>query len=415
MYRLGSALRRAAPAARAPLRAAARPCSTHTPLSTFTEDQEVLREAVRKFAEERIAPLSKEIDEGHTGMPAELIKDIFDQGFMGVEIDTDFGGSGMGFIDCLIVIEELARVDPGVAVMVDIHNTLINRCLDDYGTQAQKEKYLPKLATEMVSSFCISEPHSGSDAFALRTKAVEQPDGSFKINGSKCWISNAVDAGVFLVFATVDSSLGYKGITAFLVDAGTPGLSIGKMEDKLGIRASKTSTISFDDLVVPRDHVLGEVGKGYKIAIESLNEGRIGIACQMLGLAKGAYDMGLAYMRQREQFGTMVYENQGVKFQYAELATEIEAAHLLVYNAAALKEAGKPFIKEAAMAKLYCGQVAEKAASLNVEWHGGVGFTKEYGAEKLFRDCKIGSIYEGTSNIQKMTIARMVDREWDAK
>ncbi|CEM02159.1 unnamed protein product [Vitrella brassicaformis CCMP3155] len=391
-------------------RQAARCFSSRQPLTVFSEDQRMLQETVRKFAVEQIGPLVHKMDEQSAFDPS-IVPALFEQGLMGVEIPAEYDGSAMGFVEACLVVEEIARVDPAVAVMVDIHNTLINRCLYVFGTDEQKKEYLPKLATNTVGSFCLSEAGSGSDAFALQARAREVDNG-YRITGVKQWISNSKEAGLFIVFATVDPAKRHRGITAFLVDAGTPGLEIGQKYDKLGIRASSTCEVILNDVFVPRGKVLGNVGEGYKVAIESLNEGRIGIAAQMVGLAQGAYDVALPYIHDRKQFGSRIADFQGMKFQYAEARMELEAARLLVYNAAALKEANMPFTAEAAMAKLYAGRVAERIASQCIEWLGGYGFTKDYAVEKFFRDSKIGSIYEGTSNIQLETIAKLIQADY---
>lgn len=341
-----------------------------------------------------------------------ILKHLFEQGLMGVETPTEFGGSGLSFTQSCIVIEELAKIDPAISVIVDIQNTLLNTSLSKYGSAALKEQWLPRLATDTLGSFCLSESGAGSDAFAMKTRAELQPDGSYKINGSKQWISNAKEAGVFFIFANIDPSKGYRGITCFIVEKGAPGLTVGKAENKLGIRASSTCELSFDDLVVQPSQILGKVGEGYKIAIGSLNEGRIGIGAQMVGLAQGAFDSAMPYIHQRKQFGEVIAKFQGMQFSMASCATEIECARLMVYNAARLKESGKPFIQEAAMAKLKASLVAERVASQAVEWLGGVGFTKEFPAEKFFRDSKIGSIYEGTTNLQLQTIARHISAKY---
>ncbi|KAJ2909000.1 hypothetical protein GGI21_002319 [Coemansia aciculifera] len=331
---------------------------------------------------------------------------------MGVETSVDHGGAGASFTSAIIVVEELAKIDPSVSVLCDVHNTLVNTVFRTYASPQLQQEYLPRLATDSLGCFCLSEASAGSDAFALQTRATVQGDGSYVINGAKMWITNSGEADVFLVFATVDPALGYRGITCFVVDRNTPGLTVAKKEKKLGIRASSTCQVSFDDVKVPASSVVGSVGKGYKIAIEILNEGRIGIAAQMLGLAQGAFDHVMPYLFQRKQFGTRIGDFQGMQHQYAQIATEIEAARLLTYNAARMKEEGRPFAKEAAMAKLYASQVAEKASSKAVEWMGGVGFTRDMPVEKLYRDCKIGAIYEGTSNIQLQTIAKALAKEY---
>lgn len=340
---------------------------------------------------------------------------------MGMEVPEKFGGAGLSFTDSLVIIEEISRVDPAVGALVDIHNTLLNRAVIKFGSNEQKETYLPRLATDTVGSFAISESGAGSDAFSMRTTAKKVDNDNFLINGEKCWISNAQDGdcGLVMVFANANPEIGYKGITAFLVDRNRQGLEVGKKEDKLGIRASSTCVLAFNDVKVSEQNMIGGLGEGYKVAIGLLNEGRIGIAAQMLGLARGSFEIGMKYILDREQFGQSISDFQGMKHQYAQIYTEIEAAHHLVYSAAALKERAdlgeiseKDFIKEASMAKLYSSQVAEKTASKVIEWMGGVGFTKDYPAEKFYRDAKIGSIYEGTSNIQLDTIAKQIIKEF---
>ncbi|KAL2916466.1 hypothetical protein HK105_203899 [Polyrhizophydium stewartii] len=361
--------------------------------------------ALAKFAREQVLPKVHEMDEKEM-LDKTVLKGLFDQGLMGVETPAEYGGSESSFMSAILVVEELAKVDPAVSVVCDVQNTLVNTLFRQYGTEAQKAKYLSQLAQGKVGCFCLSEAGSGSDAFALQTRAVK--DGNkYVLNGSKMWITNSYEAEIFLVFANVDPSKGYKGITCFIVEKDW-GVKVAKKEIKLGIKASSTCALSFDDVEVPVENVLGEVGKGYKYAIEILNEGRIGIAAQMLGLAQGAFDNALPYMYQRKQFGQAIGDFQGMQFQVAQIATEIEAARLLTYNAARLKEEGKNVVKEAAMAKLYASQVAERAASKAVEWVGGVGFTREFPIEKFYRDCKIGAIYEGTSNIQLQTIAKLL-------
>ncbi|XP_022521804.2 short/branched chain specific acyl-CoA dehydrogenase, mitochondrial [Astyanax mexicanus] len=382
------------------------------PLQTFSEEETMMRDAVKKYAQERIAPFVSKMDE-NSSMDDEVISSLFEQGLMGIEIGTEYGGTGSTFFSSILVIEELAKVDPSVAVLCDIQNTLINTLMSKLGTEEQKEKYLPRLATDMIGSFCLSEAGSGSDAFSLKTKAEKQND-YYIINGSKMWISNAENAGVFLVMANADTSAGYRGITCFLVDRGTEGLQIGKKENKLGLRASSTCTLSFDNVKVHEKNILGKLGQGYKYAIGMLNEGRIGIAAQMLGLAQGCFDHAVPYTRQRVQFGKRIFDFQGMQHQIANVATQLEAARLLTYNAARLKEAGRPFIKEACMAKYYAAEVATVTTSKCIEWMGGVGFTKDYPIEKFYRDCKIGTIYEGTSNIQLSTIAKFLDQEYDS-
>uniref|UniRef100_A0A7S0CWR8 Short/branched chain specific acyl-CoA dehydrogenase, mitochondrial n=1 Tax=Amorphochlora amoebiformis TaxID=1561963 RepID=A0A7S0CWR8_9EUKA len=379
-------------------------------LTMFSEEQGMLVESIRKFAEQNVAPhVSKMDSEGK--LEPSVLSALFKEGLMGIEIPEEYGGAGMGFTEAVLTIEELAKVDPAISVIVDIQNTLINLAFLTYGTEEIKQKYLPRLATDTLASFCLSESSAGSDAFALKTTATPV-DGGYRITGNKLWISNAAEAGIFLVFANVDPTKGYKGITAFVVERDAPGLVIGKKEDKLGIRASSTCEVAFDDVEVKSSDVLGEVGKGYKIAIETLNPGRIGIGAQMTGLAIGAYDAAMRYILERKQFGKPVADFQGLEFDYAQAACDIEAARLLVLNAAALKESGKPYVKEAAMAKLYSAQVANKVSSSAVEWMGGVGFTKEYPCEKYYRDAKIGMIYEGTANIHLHTIAKLVKAEY---
>ncbi|KAI8997935.1 acyl-CoA dehydrogenase/oxidase [Gaertneriomyces semiglobifer] len=378
-------------------------------LHTLTDDELMMREAVARFANEVVKPKVHEMDEKEM-MDKTVIKGLFEQGFMGVETDTELGGAGASFMSAILVVEELAKIDPSVSVACDVQNTLVNTLIREYGTTAQKEKYLTRLATDTVGCFCLSEAGSGSDAFALQTRAEKKGD-KYIINGGKMWITNSYEADIFLVFANVDPSKGYKGITCFIVEKDM-GVQIAKKEIKLGIKSSSTCALSFDDLEVPAENILGEVGKGYKYAIEILNEGRVGIAAQMIGLAQGAFDEALPYIHQRKQFGQAIADFQGVQHQVAQIATEIEAARLLTYNAARLKESGQNFVKEAAMAKLYASQVAEKTASKAIEWVGGVGFTREFPLEKFYRDAKIGAIYEGTSNIQLQTIAKLLKKDY---
>jgi len=376
------------------------------PLTVDAPDEALFRETVRAFARERVAPRVRAMDQAKQLDP-ELLRALFEMGLMGIEIPPALGGAGAGFIASLIAIEELAVVDASVSVGVDVQNTLVNTALMRWGSGEQQRRWLPRLAHDTLASYCLSEPGSGSDAFALATRAV--PDGDvYRLTGTKMWITGGAEAGLYLVFATVDPAAGYKGITAFLVERDSPGFTVGKREDKLGLRASSTVALHFDDCAVPRENVLGPVGLGYKIAIATLNEGRIGIGAQMIGLARGAFEQARSYVLERRQFGRRIADFQGVQFQVAELATQLEAARLLVYNAARLKEAGRPFLAEAAMAKLHASQVAERTASLGVELHGGVGFTTEFPAEKFYRDAKIGSIYEGTSNVQRQTIAKQI-------
>jgi butyryl-CoA dehydrogenase/short/branched chain acyl-CoA dehydrogenase len=375
------------------------------PLTQLSEDEELFRGTVRRFAQEQIAPLVRRMDE-EQHMDAALVKSLFDLGLLGIAVPEEYGGSGGTFFDSLLAVEEISAVDPAVGVLVDVQNTLVAAALTRWASVDQKKKYLTRLAADTVGAYALSEAGSGSDAFALQTRAERRGEG-YALNGRKLWITNAKEAGVFIVFATVDPSAGYKGITAFLVERGAPGFTVGRKEDKLGIRASSTCELTFDDCVVSADQVLGEVGKGYKIAIETLNEGRIGIGAQMLGLAEGAWAHAAKYAKERKQFGKAIADFQAMQFQLAEMATEIEAAKLLVYNAARLRDAGSDFLKEAAMCKYFASHVAERVASLAVEIFGGSGFIKDYPVEKLYRDAKIGKIYEGTSFMQLATIAKM--------
>jgi alkylation response protein AidB-like acyl-CoA dehydrogenase len=376
------------------------------PLTTLAEDEVLFRDSVRAFAEAEVRPLVREMDE-HAKIPRPLIDRLFDLGVMGIEVPESYGGSGGRFFHSVLAVEELSRVDPSVGVLVDVQNTLFINALLRWGNDEVKRKYLPKVTASTVGAYALSEAGSGSDAFALTTRAVEQGD-SFVLNGRKLWITNGAEADLFIVFANVNPEAGYRGITAFLVERTFPGFTVGKKEDKLGIRASSTCELLFEDCRVPKSQVLGEIGKGYKTAIETLNEGRIGIGAQMLGLARGALGHAVAYTKERKQFGKAIAEFQGVQFQLARAATEIEAAKLLVYNAARLRDAGRPFLNEAAMCKLYASEAAEHAASLAVNLFGGYGFTKDYPVEKLYRDAKIGQIYEGTTNMQLQTIAKML-------
>jgi len=377
-------------------------------LHTLTDSERELKESVSRFAQTAIAPRVKEMDETQT-MDKSIIKGMFDQGYMGIEIPEKYGGTEMSFTSSIIAIEELAKVDPSVSVCLDVQNTLVNTLFRKYANEDVQSRFLPRLAQNTIGCFCLSEVGSGSDAFALKTRA--KPDGDdYIINGTKMWITNSGEAEIFLVFANVAPEKGYKGITCFVVDK-SMGVQVGKKENKLGIRASSTCPLTFEDMRVPKKNILGEIGQGYKYAIEILNEGRIGIGAQMIGLARGAVNHTLPYLFQRKQFGTLIGEFQSVQHQYAQISVEIEAARLLVYNAARLKEQGKPFVKEAAMAKLYSSQIAERTASKCIELLGGVGFTKDFPVEKFFRDSKIGAIYEGTSNIQLQTIAKIIASE----
>ncbi|MGZ4824233.1 MAG: acyl-CoA dehydrogenase [Terriglobales bacterium] len=379
---------------------------TPAPLVALTEDEQLFRDNIRQFAEEKVAPLSREMDEKGV-FEHSLIDQFFQLGLMGIEIPEPFGGGAGTFFEAILAVEELSRVDASAGVVVDVQNTLVNNALLRWGNEEQKRRYLPKMATQTVGAYALSEAGSGSDAFALTTKA-ELKGGDYVLNGRKLWITNGKEAGLFVLFATVDASAGYKGITAFLVEKDFSGFTVGKKEDKLGIRASSTCELILEDCRVPKANVLGEVGKGYKIAIETLNEGRIGIGAQMMGVARGAWEHALKYAQERKQFGKPIAEFQGIQFQLAQMGTEIEAARLMVYNAARMKDAGMNFVKEAAMTKLFASQVAERVCSLAVEIYGGYGFTKDYPVEKYFRDCKIGKIYEGTSNMQLATIAKLV-------
>jgi alkylation response protein AidB-like acyl-CoA dehydrogenase len=378
------------------------------PLTLLTEEEQMFRDTVREFAESSVAPRVHQMD-AEAKMDPALITELFELGLMGIETPDKWGGAASSFFTSVLVVEELSRVDPSVGVLVDVQNTLVNNCLLRYGSEDLKSRYLPLLATESIGAYALSEAGSGSDAFALQTRATR--DGNdWRIDGRKLWITNGGEAGAFIVFANVDPSIGYRGITAFVVERDFAGFSVGKKEDKLGIRASSTVELMFDGVKVPAENVLGDVGKGYKIAIETLNEGRIGIGAQMLGLAQGALDHTVRYVQEREQFERKIADFQGVQFQIAEMRTQLEAVRLMVYNAARLKDAGHPFVIEAAMAKLYSSQAAQRIASMAIDLHGGYGFTKEYPVEKLYRDAKIGTIYEGTSNMQLQTIAKYILR-----
>ncbi len=373
-------------------------------LTRLSEDEALFRSTVRKFAKEQIGPHVRAMDEAGKFSPA-ILRQMFELGLMGIEIPEEYGGQGGDFFQCVLAVEELSAVDPSAGVIADVQNTIVANAILRWANASQKQLYLPKLAADTVGAYALSEAGSGSDAFALATKAVDHGD-HFLLTGRKLWITNAVEAGVFLLFATVDPAAGYKGITAFLIERGFEGFAVGKKEDKLGLRASSTCELILDNCRVPRENVMGEVGKGYKIAIETLNEGRIAIGAQMIGLARGALDAAIAYSKQRKQFGKAISDFQAVQFSLAKMATELEAARLLVYNAARLRDDKLPFLTEAAMAKYYSSEVAEKVASRCIEVFGGVGITKDYPAEKFYRDAKIGRIYEGTSNIQLMTIAK---------
>jgi len=376
------------------------------PLTLLSEEEQMFQQSVRDFAIEKIRPLVHQMDHD-AAMSKELIASFFELGIMGIEVPDCWGGAGSTFFNAVLVVEELSHVDASCGVLVDVQNTLVNNAILRWGNEDQKSKYLSMLAAEIVGAYALSEAGSGSDAFALATRAEDKGD-HWVLNGRKLWITNAAEAGIFIVFANANPDAGYKGITAFLIERDFPGFSVGKKEDKTGIRASSTCELILEDCRVPKENVVGEVGKGYKIAIETLNEGRIGIGAQMIGIARGALEYAIAYSKERRQFGQPISEFQAVKFQIAQAATDLEAARLMVYNAARLKDAGKPFLREAAMAKLFSSQVCEKVTSMAVEIFGGNGYTKEYPVEKFWRDSKIGKIYEGTSNMQLDTIAKTI-------
>ena len=375
-------------------------------LTELSDDERMFQSSVRQFAADRVAPLVRSMDEAQQ-MDAGLVREMFALGLMGITVPEELGGAGGSFFDAVLAVEALSAVDPAVGVLADVQNTLVANALARWGAEAQKRRYLPQLAADTVGAYALSEAKSGSDAFALEARAVRRGD-DYVLNGQKLWITNAKEAGLFVVFATIDPAAGYKGVTAFLVEKGTEGFTVGRKEDKLGIRASSTCELIFHDCALPACNVLGEPGKGYKIAIETLNEGRIGIGAQLVGLADGAWGHAARWSKQREQFGRPLAEFQAMQFQLAEMATQIEAARLMVYNAARLRDRGMDFVKEAAMAKYVASQVAERVASLAVEVLGGAGFVKDYPVEKLYRDAKIGKIYEGTSFMQLATIARLV-------
>ena len=377
-------------------------------LTVLSEDEELFRASVREFAEGEVRPRVEAMEHA-SKLDPEIIKQCFELGLMAIESPEEYGGAGSSIFNAIIAIEELARVDASVSVFVDVHNTLVTNAFMRWATDEQKKKYLPQMAESRVGAYALSEAGSGSDAFALKTRAVDKDD-HFELNGQKLWITNGNEAEIFIVFATIDPEAGYKGITAFIVEKQFEGFSVGKKEDKLGIRASSTTELILDNCKVPKENVLGEVGKGYKVSIETLNEGRIGIGAQMLGIAQGAYEAALRYTKEREQFGQKIGDFQAVQFQLAEMAVEIEATRLLVYNAARLKDAGKSFVKEAAIAKLYSSRCAERVSSKAIELFGGYGYVKDYPVEKFWRDSKIGSIYEGTSNMQLQTIAKLITK-----
>ena len=376
------------------------------PLTALSDDERLFRDSVYEFADREVRPLVRDMDE-HAKIPPALVEKLFDLGVMGIEIPDAYGGGGASFFHAVLAVEALSRVDPSIGVLVDVQNTLVINALLRWGSDEVKRRYLPKMAAATIGAYALSEAGSGSDAFAMATRASER-DGDWAITGRKLWITNGNEAGLFIVFANANPEAGYRGITAFLVERGAPGFTVGKKEDKLGIRASSTCELLFEECRVPRANVLGDVGKGYKVAIETLNEGRIGIGAQMIGLAQGALDHTIAYTRERKQFGKAIAEFQAVQHQIARAATEIAAARLLVYNAARLRDGGQPFLTEAAMSKVFASEVAERTASLAVNLFGGNGFVKEYPVEKLYRDAKIGQIYEGTSNLQLQTIAKQI-------
>lgn len=379
------------------------------PLTHLTEDEQMLKDAAAEFADTVIQPKVQEMEEA-AKLDPELIQLFFEMGFMGIEIPEKYDGGGGTFFMSILAIEQVSRVDASVGVFMDVQNTLVNNAFLRWGSDDVNERFLPQLAMEKVGAYCLSEAGSGSDAFALKCTAREDGD-SYILNGTKLWITNAAEADIFLVFANVDPDMGYKGITCFIVERGMDGFSISKKENKLGIRASSTCGLTFEDVNVPKKNILGEVGNGYKVAIETLNEGRIGIGAQMIGIAQAAYDAAIHYTKERRQFGKSISEFQGVQFQLAKMATELEMARLLVYNAARKKEAGQSFLKEAAMAKYYSSEMAEKVSSMAVDLFGGYGYVKEYPVEKYYRDSKIGKIYEGTSNMQLQTIAKIILKE----
>ena len=375
-------------------------------LTRLAEDEVIFRDSVYEFADREIRPLVREMDE-HAKIPRTLIDQMFDLGVMGIEIPESYGGAGASFFHAVLAVEALSRVDPSIGVLVDVQNTLVINALLRWGNTDIKQRYLPKLAAGTVGAYCLSEAGSGSDAFALQTRATATAD-DYAITGRKLWITNGNEADVFLVFANINPEAGYRGITAFIVERGTKGFTVGKKEDKLGIRASSTCELLFEDCTVSKDRILGAAGKGYKVAIETLNEGRIGIGAQMIGLAQGALDHAIRYTKERKQFGKAIADFQGVQFQLARMAIDVESARLMVYNSARLRDAGEPFLHEAAMCKILSSEVAERVTSMAVNLYGGYGFVRDYPVEKLFRDAKIGQIYEGTSNMQLQTIAKQL-------
>ncbi len=382
------------------------PPSAVPALTTLSEEERMFQASVRRFAQEKVRPLARQMDEEGKFSP-ELVREFFRLGWMGIEVPEEYGGAGGSFFQSILAIEELSAADPSAGVVVDVQNTLVNNAILRWASLEQKKRFLPRLATEVAGAYALSEAGSGSDAFAMATRAEARGD-HFVLNGQKLWITNAGEAGLFLLFANAVPAAGYRGVTAFLIERDTAGFRVGKKEDKLGIRASSTCELLLEDCRVPRQNVLGEVGKGYKIAIETLNEGRIGIAAQMTGLARGALDLAIGYAKQRKQFGKPIAEFQAIQFQLAQMAVDVEAARNMTYNAARLKDSGQSYLKEAAMAKYFASQVAERVSSMAIEIFGGYGFTRDYPVEKLWRDSKIGKIYEGTSNMQLQTIAKLL-------
>ena len=380
--------------------------TSHDALTSLSEEESAFRDSVAAFAQQQVRPRVQEMERAARIDPT-LVPALFDLGLMGIEVAEQYGGAAGSIMMVTLAVEEISRVDASAAIMVDVQNTLVNFPISHYGTAEQRERFLPRLTSGTIGAYALSEAGSGSDAFGLATRAEKRDDG-WSLTGRKLWITNGADAGIFVVFANANPGAGYKGITAFVVERGMTGFSVGKKEDKLGIRASSTTELMFDACVVPASNVLGAVGQGYKIAIQTLNGGRIGIGAQMIGIARGALDVTIAHVKDRTQFGSRLADFQGIQFQLAQAATELEAARLLVYNAARLKEAGEPFTREAAMAKLFASQVCERVTSLCVELHGGYGYTKDYPVEKFYRDAKIGTIYEGTSNMQLQTIAKLL-------
>jgi alkylation response protein AidB-like acyl-CoA dehydrogenase len=379
---------------------------TGVPLTTLSEDEQMFRNSVREFAEGELRPRVEQMDE-HAKLDPALIKQCFDLGLMGIETPEQYGGASGSFFTAILAVEELSRVDPSVGVFVDVQNTLVNNALIRWGNEDQKQRYLQQLASRSVGAYALSEAGSGSDAFAMQTRAVDKGD-HYLLNGQKLWITNGNEAEIFILFANANPEAGYRGITAFIVEKSFAGFTVGKKENKLGIRASSTTELILEDCRVPKENVLGEIGKGYKVSIETLNEGRIGIGAQMIGIARGAMEAAVAYTGERQQFGKSINQFQSVQFQLAEMAVELEAARLLVYNAARMKDAGLNFVKEAAIAKLYSSRAAERISSVAIELYGGYGFVKDYPVEKYWRDSKIGAIYEGTSNMQLQTIAKLI-------